>query len=285
MKCPNCGSKVTEGSAFCEHCGAKIPPKESKKKDKGSFCPFCGAWNEGDDRFCAECGRDLAEVEEEIQDLQEERVSNREGKKKSRGPLIAVICILAALVIIGGVGGGAYYVHMKQEKAAEEERKEKEAREAEEKKEEEEKEKAEKEAAEKAAEEAEKEAAEKEKEEQEKKEEEKEKKEKETTDRLKADYILPDSSTKLLTQSDISDLTLQELNYAKNEIFARYGRKFSSPELQEHFNSKSWYHGTISPEEFDANYANSLSETEKKNIELLKSAEYAKDANGYQLDQ
>ena len=35
---------------------------------------------------------------------------------------------------------------------------------------------------------------------------------------MEADYILPDSSTKLLTQSDISDLTLQEFNYAKNEI-------------------------------------------------------------------
>ena len=34
MKCPNCGSKVTEGSAFCENCGAKIP-KESKKERKG----------------------------------------------------------------------------------------------------------------------------------------------------------------------------------------------------------------------------------------------------------
>lgn len=284
MKCPNCGSKVTEGSAFCENCGAKIPPKESKKKEKGSFCPFCGAWNEGDDRFCAECGRDLAEIEDEIQDFQEEQVTGKGGKKKSRGPLIAVICILAAFIIITGVGGGVYYVHMKQEKAAEEERKEKEAKEAEEKKEQEEKEKAEKEAEEKAAEEkAEKEAEEKAKEEQEKKDKTKDKKE--TADRLEADYILPDSSTKLLTQSDISDLTLQELNYAKNEIFARYGRKFSSPELQEYFNSKSWYHGTISPEEFDANYADSLSETEKKNIELLKSAEYAKDANGYQLDQ
>ena len=58
MKCPNCGSKIIEGSAFCENCGAPVP--EQKKQEKGSFCPFCGAWNEGDDRFCAECGRDLA---------------------------------------------------------------------------------------------------------------------------------------------------------------------------------------------------------------------------------
>ena len=84
MKCPNCGSKVTEGSAFCENCGAKIPPKESKKKEKGSFCPFCGAWNEGDDRFCAECGRDLAEIEDEIQDFQEEQVTGKGGKKIAR---------------------------------------------------------------------------------------------------------------------------------------------------------------------------------------------------------
>ena len=35
----------------------------------------------------------------------------------------------------------------------------------------------------------------------------------------------------------------------------------------------------------NANYANSLSEIEKKNVELLKSEEYSRSANGYQLDQ
>ena len=283
MKCPNCGNKIVEGSLFCENCGSKIPEPDQRKVKKGSFCPFCGAWNEGDDRFCAECGRDLAEIEDEMEDMLEESAQDRGKQKKSSGPLIAVICIIVVLVVAAGVGGGVYYVHMKQEKAAEEERKEKEEREAEEKKEQEKKEEEEKAAKE-----------EKEKEEEQKKEEEKKEKEKEDKDdnedkdtqkRLEADYILPDSSTKLLTQSDISDLTLQELNYAKNEIFARYGRKFSSPELQEYFDSKSWYHGTISPEDFDANYANSLSEIEKKNVELLKSEEYSRSANGYQLDQ
>ena len=268
MKCPNCGNKIVEGSLFCENCGTKIPEPDQRKEKKGSFCPFCGAWNEGDDRFCAECGRDLAEIEDEMEDMLEERGKDRGKRKKSRGPLIAVICIIVVLVIAAGVGGGVYYVHMKQEKAAEEERKEKEEREAEEKKEQEKKEEEEK-------------AAKEEKE----KEDKDDNEDKDTQERLEADYILPDSSTKLLTQSDISDLTLQELNYAKNEIFARYGRKFSSPELQEYFDSKSWYHGTISPEDFDANYANSLSEIEKKNVELLKNEEYSRSTNGYQLDQ
>jgi hypothetical protein len=55
------------------------------------------------------------------------------------------------------------------------------------------------------------------------------------------DYILPDSDTVLLTEADIADLSLQEINYAKNEIYARHGRKFKSSELQNYFNSKYWY--------------------------------------------
>ena len=41
---------------------------------------------------------------------------------------------------------------------------------------------------------------------------------------LTADYIIPDSDTKLLTDSDIEGLSARELNYAKNEIYARHGR-------------------------------------------------------------
>ena len=168
-------------------------------------------------------------------------------------------------------------------KAEEEREAEKEAKEEEEaKKKAEEEEQAKKEQEEKEAEE------EQEKEDEKKKEEEDEKdkdKEKDEEDRLEADYILPNSSSVLLTQSDISGLTLQELNYARNEIFARHGRRFSSQELQQYFDSKSWYNGTISPEDFDANYTGTLSEVEKKNIDLLKAEEYGRASSGYQLDQ
>lgn len=100
------------------------------------------------------------------------------------------------------------------------------------------------------------------------------------------DYILPASNTKLLTSSDIAGLSLKELNYAKNEIYARHGRKFDSNELRTYFESKSWYEGKYSAADFDANYsARILSETERKNAEFLKNAEYAMSGGGYQLDQ
>lgn len=66
-----------------------------------------------------------------------------------------------------------------------------------------------------------------------------------------SDYILQDSSSRLLTRADVEKLglSLREINYAKNEIYARHGRKFHSMELQNYFNSKSWYRGTAAPQE------------------------------------
>ena len=43
------------------------------------------------------------------------------------------------------------------------------------------------------------------------------------------DYILPDSNSRYLTESDIQYLSIREINYAKNEIYARHGRRFQSP--------------------------------------------------------
>ncbi len=83
-------------------------------------------------------------------------------------------------------------------------------------------------------------------------------------------YILPGSSTRLLTESEVSSLSKDELRLARNEIFARHGRRFDDPELQAYFDSKSWYNGTIDPDDFSESM---LSETEKKNIDLIKKYE------------
>jgi len=55
------------------------------------------------------------------------------------------------------------------------------------------------------------------------------------------DYILPFSSERELTDSDLRELTKDELRLARNEIFARYGRLFIDEELQAYFDSKLWY--------------------------------------------
>ena len=95
------------------------------------------------------------------------------------------------------------------------------------------------------------------------------------------DYIITDSDRRYQTEREIRNLTLKEINYAKNEIYARHGRKFKSVELQNYFNSKSWYHGTIEPDDFQNSY---LNDYEQKNAELLSKIEYSISSDGYQLD-
>lgn len=87
------------------------------------------------------------------------------------------------------------------------------------------------------------------------------------------DYVLPDSDTRLLTDEDVSGLSAYDLYLARNEIFARHGRMFENEDLKIYFESKDWYHGTISPQEFDANMTSRLSDVEQANIEMIKKYE------------
>lgn len=96
-----------------------------------------------------------------------------------------------------------------------------------------------------------------------------------------SEYILPQSSSRILTYDDISGLSLRDINYAKNEIYARHGRLFKSEELQNYFDGKSWYYGTIRPEDFQNSF---LSDTESKNVEFLSDVEHSMDSDGYISD-
>ena len=88
-----------------------------------------------------------------------------------------------------------------------------------------------------------------------------------------AEYILPESDSRYLTEADIAPLTEAELHIARNEIYARHGRMFASPDLDEYFRSKSWYTPKYSPEEFDAFGASVLNRYEAANIDLIIEAE------------
>ena len=82
-----------------------------------------------------------------------------------------------------------------------------------------------------------------------------------------ASYIFPDSSQRLLTQADLNSVgAVAFLRYAKNEIYARHGRLFTSDDLDAYFHSKRWYAGTIAPEQFNEA---SLSEIEKANVTYI----------------
>lgn len=89
------------------------------------------------------------------------------------------------------------------------------------------------------------------------------------------DYILPYSDKEILTEEELKGLSQYEIWIAKNEIYARHGRIFDDSQLREYFNSKSWYSGTIMPEDFNERYFN---EIEKENIKIL--SEYETTAEG-----
>ena len=85
------------------------------------------------------------------------------------------------------------------------------------------------------------------------------------------EYIFSDSSTRILTDDEVNALDQNTARYALNEIYARRGRKFKDQELQNYFNGKSWYVGTIEPENFDENSLTSIEKENTKKLEIRKS--------------
>ena len=55
------------------------------------------------------------------------------------------------------------------------------------------------------------------------------------------DYVLPESAERYYTAAELSSLSKETLGYARNEIYARHGWIFSSPEYKTYFEAKSWY--------------------------------------------
>ena len=86
---------------------------------------------------------------------------------------------------------------------------------------------------------------------------------------LSGDYILADSNARYYSESEIEQLTDREVIFALNEIYARKGRMFTNDEIRSYFESKSWYKGTIPPEEFDADQESHFNEYELANLSLL----------------
>ena len=79
-------------------------------------------------------------------------------------------------------------------------------------------------------------------------------------------YILPQSSERLLTDSDVDGMSYEELQMAINEIYARHGRKFSSQSVQNYFDGQSWYQGTVEPDDFSDSV---FSQIEGQNVLFL----------------
>lgn len=91
-------------------------------------------------------------------------------------------------------------------------------------------------------------------------------------------YVIADSDTKVLIESDLTSFTPWQLKVARNEIYARRGRPFVHKDLQCYFAKQSWYRG-------DPNFSeSSLNAVEKKNVETIKNYEIKINSPFYQTD-
>lgn len=281
MVCKRCQADLAENARFCPVCGALQPMR----------CPSCGAESRPGSRTCTACGKKLPMAEREDRLVYTKR-------KRSTGSLIATAAVvLGALLVLTaavlflfntvfdvsrdpGQTLSQNETDVPEEPAAEPEKVPEETPETPEPPVAEppaEEEPSEEPPAEEAPEEQpveEEPAEEPQEEEPEQQPEEEPQEEPEQPDREPmpgADQMFfPDSDSRLLTEADIAGMTSAELRLARNEIYARHGRRFSSQDLQSWFDSCSWYEGTIAPAEFDEGV---LSSIEMQNAAFLKAAE------------
>ena len=90
-------------------------------------------------------------------------------------------------------------------------------------------------------------------------------------EKLRAEFIFPDSDKKYLSEDEVRAKTVGDLMVGRNEIFARHGYMFEDANLKSHFESTSWYQGTVASSEFNSEHV--FNEFEKKNVELIKKVE------------
>ena len=247
MICKRCQGEVPDNQRFCPTCGALQP----------MICPECGAESRPGSKVCSQCGKKLPAPEREAPPEPPKR------KKRSAGSIAAMVAVvLGALVLLGAallylkdtlqsVGNPASLQSQVQDAAPEDpEPQDVEPEETE-------------------PQDAEPEATEPQDAEPE--ETEPEATEPQETAPVEAGQgIFPDSSERLLTQADVAGLSAWELQLARNEIYARHGRRFTNQELQAYFDGCSWYQGTIAPADFDEGVFNDV---ELANIAFLKAAE------------
>ena len=83
----------------------------------------------------------------------------------------------------------------------------------------------------------------------------------------------PEASQRLLKPADVENMMKEDLQFMRNEIFARHGFCFNKKELRQMFEMEDWY----VPNTVDIRGL--LTAIEKKNIDLIK--RYEKYAEEY----
>lgn len=83
-------------------------------------------------------------------------------------------------------------------------------------------------------------------------------------------YVFPGSDYRWYSERELEGYPKETLRLGRNEIYARHGRIFEAEDLKQYFESKSWYHGYLTADEFDDSV---LNQYERDNLELFKRME------------
>jgi len=59
LKCPNCGTEVSEGDRFCSDCGASLGPSGKETEAVALYCRKCGSKLPEGATYCTNCGTPL----------------------------------------------------------------------------------------------------------------------------------------------------------------------------------------------------------------------------------
>jgi serine/threonine protein kinase len=74
-------------------------------------------------------------------------------------------------------------------------------------------------------------------------------------------------SERAISDRDVANKSAIELDVMRNEVFARYGRRFKEPELQSYFDIQPWYKPIYEPDQFPEGL---LTPTEQRNLEYIR---------------
>lgn len=271
MKCTKCGGDLGENQKFCKYCGTPVEQVTGSEESAGqtSWCRNCGATLKSGNAFCTQCGSSVLDADVTAFVIEEKRLNG--GLAGKLGNVVFIMIIFAFAVFAGYYFAEKYGVFDQnaEEFAALGANEEivlegSELRET---------------------------AADGETDYDLENTSEYDQWENDTLAESEKfllaredtfangidvqEYILVGSDSRYLLKSELQGLTAEECRLARNEIYARHGRRFDDEYLQTYFGSKEWYTPVINPDEFKES---SLNVYEIANRDLI--VEYEKEC-GY----
>ncbi len=274
-KCPLCGTEYPPSTKFCRHDGQAlrepdVPLVAGTRQETvaiGLICPVCGTSNPLTAKFCRVDGTALqAATPESSSGMRGETGMGTENKhtqassspqrqhaadisqEPDKGRRKILIWALLALALLGGGGAGGYYLHniqsKEREKIAENSAPPVQNLPSE-------KQEPAPEPPPVSAPHQERSAA---------------PQPLQPATQMNAG-MYPDASLRLLGAPDLSGKSKFDLKIMRNEIFARHGYIFRTPDMQRYFSSQPWYAPRF------ADVTGMLTQVEKANVEFIKKYE------------